>query len=375
MLHFGVLDETLLTNEQLAYLDSIYHKRLFYHSPVPVMTLPYFLKKINDGEIGPSMTELGQTFKNYLTAKPRTSKKNKTAESDIEIADTKECRLDFEINHVINTAYRTVFGTINTAFPILCSDLIVGDMSHLMLDPKKLMDHILKYREIEFSMFYRETVAKLKYGNEIIKQEIIPNFVIYPITGSKIMMWQEIDGTSRYTQGRFFTPIFFNGNLDQTLLTALAHFRWELQRQIAGANWMDPVEGGMTGIYYDYITYFQKNPNLSLETKEKLKEFVKKLRTERDRFAADYLFWMEYEYQGIPKLNKVAREIFYKFCPFHKADRDKISRFPAFDGLEMKYENIKNRTILKIESRTKKYKKAGATVPPELIDYLQFLKL
>ena len=375
MLHFGVLDETLLTNEQLAYLDTVYHKRLFYHNPIPVMTLPYFLKKINDGEIGPSMTELGQTFKNYLSTSPRSSKKNKSIDSDVKIADTNECRLDFEANQVISTAYRTVFGTINTAFPILCNDLIVGDISNLILEPKKLMDNILKFRDIDFSMFYRETVAKLKYGNEIIKQEILPNFVLYPITGSKIMMWQEIDGTSRYTQGRFFAPIYFNGNLDQILLTAIAHYRWELQRQIAGANWMDPVEGGMTGIYYDYITYFQKNPNLSLETKDKLKDFVKKLRTERDRFAADYLNWMEYEHQGIPKLNRVAREIFYKFCPFHKADRDNISKFPAFDGLEMKYENIKNRIILKIESRTKKYMKAGATVPPELIDYLHFLKL
>ena len=53
--------------------------------------------------------------------------------------------------------------------------------------------------------------------------------------------------------------------------------------------WGDPIEGGVTGEYFDYVNNFRKNSKLSTEAKEKIRDRFKALRTNRDRFADDYL--------------------------------------------------------------------------------------
>ncbi|MEJ2372664.1 MAG: hypothetical protein P8Y16_02500, partial [Sulfurimonas sp.] len=101
-----------------------------------------------------------------------------------------------------------------------------------------------------------------------------------------------LDGPKRDSVGRCFLPVFFNGDKQKTILSSVGHFIWELHRVIAGANWMSPEDGGITGAYYDYITFYKKNPNLTPAVKDRLKEFVRKHRSDRDRFTSDYLNWV-----------------------------------------------------------------------------------
>ena len=85
-------------------------------------------------------------------------------------------------------------------------------------------------------------------------------------------MWQEMINNMRSTRGRLVLPILFNGDIEKATIKAFAHFRWELNKVIAGANWMDPTEGGLVGSYYDYSQYYEKNyKELSLEAKELIK--------------------------------------------------------------------------------------------------------
>ena len=43
------------------------------------------------------------------------------------------------------------------------------------------------------------------------------------------------------------------------MIRAIGGFRWELCRSSKGALWADPVEGGITGAFYDYVTFYKKN--------------------------------------------------------------------------------------------------------------------
>ena len=38
----------------------------------------------------------------------------------------------------------------------------------------------------------------------------------------------------------------------------MASFRWEINRAIKGPSWADPVDGGITGLYIDYIEFYKK---------------------------------------------------------------------------------------------------------------------
>ncbi|MBN2735576.1 MAG: cyclic nucleotide-binding domain-containing protein [Spirochaetales bacterium] len=372
MLHFGALDESLIQPKHMELLDKSFTKNLYVDSSVPVMTLPYFLDKIHRGEVNPSLTDMGESFRDVLKRQEREKHSKKNKEEFFE--DRPEDRVKFEIRKMVSSAYRMVFGSIHTAFPILCSEALMGRPEELFLDPQEVADIVNFLKQRDFSMFFRENVVHLKYGTDIILKEVVPNFILFPVYGTKMIMWQELDGPKRDSVGRCFLPTFFSGDKQKALLSAVGHFIWELHRVIAGANWMSPVDGGITGAYYDYITFYKKNPNLTPAVKDRLKEFVRKHRSDRDRFTSDYMNWVLNEYEGIPKLNNVAREIFYKFRPFPKAERERLCQRPVFGNLEMKYMNITRRNLLKIEGRIRKYEKSSEEVPKELSDYYDFLQ-
>jgi len=139
--------------------------------------------------------------------------------------------------------------------------------------------------------------------------------------------------------------------------------------------WGDPIEGGLTGEYFDYINTFKKMSKLSQEAKEKIAEKFKSLRTNRDRFADDYLNWVLYEKDGIMKLNTVVREMFFKHIPFTKDIRDRLFNMPAFMQSATRYKNIHTREVLAYQRRFQKYKREDGTLPPEIAKFFEFLDM
>ena len=77
MLHLGVIDERLLSREELIEIDKLYAGTLFVDYEIPVMTLPYFLEKIYKGEISPSMTGMGDLFSTLLQSQKKTHSQRK----------------------------------------------------------------------------------------------------------------------------------------------------------------------------------------------------------------------------------------------------------------------------------------------------------
>jgi hypothetical protein len=138
---------------------------------------------------------------------------------------------------------------------------------------------------------------------------------------------------------------------------------------------MDPVDGGFIGAYYDYINFYKKNPNLTPETKELIRDFIKRTRSDKERFTKDYIMWMNFESEGRIKLNSVARDIFYRYCPFRKDFRAELAKKPLYTNLNTKYQNRTRKKILKTESRIRKFEKSEESLPQDIADYMKFLKM
>lgn len=373
MLHFGVVDETLLSEEDLKIIDEAYSQMLYVEEPLPAMTLPYFLEKIYTGDANPSINEMGEGFRETIKRQEKMSNKERESSAYI-YQDTAEDKVRYEIRQVSIELSKILYGSKRKSLPILTSQVLGGGLSRMLFSPEACSEAGEKFHFRDFSLFYREVVSKHRFGTDIVQKEVLPYFVVYPVAGNRMMMWQELDGTKKESPARFMIPLYFSEKIDEGIGNLLAQFRWELSRSVAGANWMDPVEGGLSGAYYDYIAFYRKNPKLSSAHKEKLKEFIKKTRSDRDRFSSDYITWVLYEYEGKVRFNPVVREIFYRFVPFDTQAREQIAKKPLYADLETKLQNRRRKEILKLESRIKKFEKSGETLPREMEDYMEFLK-
>ncbi len=166
------------------------------------------------------------------------------------------------------------------------------------------------------------------------------------------------------------------GDIKKSLSHSFALFRWELNRTIKGGMWADPIEGGLTGAYSDYVQFFKKNSKLSTEAKARLSDRLKGLRNNvREMFAEDYYLWLFYEKQKIMKLNPVVRDMFYRYLPFKKDIRDELEKMPAFQDSAMRFKNIRTRVILGQTSKFRKYLDPVNGYPPEIQHYLDFLQM
>lgn len=376
MLTFGFLDDELLTPEQLSDLNDLGRIRE-RESKAPIYHEYEFLSKIYAGAEEPSITEMGLNYEAFLREQEKYQKKGKPGEGrgDRGSEDENLNKTLHEIQQRLASASAVCSGSTATAFPILYSELVRGNMRNLYQSKDKVDSLIKKLADIDFSLFWRETVLKLDSAREIIKEEILPYFVLLPICGSKTFLWQELSGNSKRSMGRIMVPILFTGDIERSMMHTFACFRWELNRSIKGAMWADPIEGGLSGEYFDYVNTFKKNSKLSPEMKEKIALRFKSLRTNRDRFADDYMLWVEYEREGIMKLNTVVREMFFKHVPFKREIRDQLENMPAFNKSANRYRNVQNREIVSYENRFKKYLDATGSYPGPIEKYMNFLKM
>lgn len=124
----------------------------------------------------------------------------------------------------------------------------------------------------------------------------IPPFVILiPSYGDFGFCWEPFDRYNRVTsRGRIAVPMYAK-NLQIAILTAVADLRWQVAKEKASYYWM---EEGLTGNYYQW---FQAQ-----RVRGDVKEY----------FINDYLLWILKESDGIQKLNKEVRSVFWRHMPF-----------------------------------------------------------
>ena len=363
-LYFSFIDEKTITEQQLEFIyNSLNIFTSNQNTEYSIITLYDYLLKIYNKEEEPSLSERGE-FRKLVTKYFGKNQK--------QVVDSPKGRLEFEIDNMVNMSMRITSNNIRAFIPYLNEKSFKGVLSQILVTPKKLDVYLKRINAVDFSLFYRELTWKIPGKSELIKKEVKPYLILLPNSGLRVQMWQELVYNMRSSRARFLIPIIFNGDLLKNLIFSCGHFRWNLNKAMV-SNWMDPVEGGLTGAYYDYEMSYKKNPDLTIEAKEKIKKQISSIKIDRNRFAHDYYEWLVFESEGVPKLNKILRKIFYRLVPFPRNIRDNISKLPVYSELDRKFNIIRDRDFKKIEARFKKYMDAGQ-MPEDLKAFLELMQ-
>jgi len=132
---------------------------------------------------------------------------------------------------------------------------------------------------------------------------IEPFVVILPCYGDQGVCWEPFDRYNRHTSRSRLAVPMYPKNLRVAVATAVADMRWQAAKEKASYYWM---EEGLTGQYYQWFV------------KQKLKGDVKEF------FIQDYIIWVSKESEGIQKLDKEVRGIFWRLMPFTQPIKDKL---------------------------------------------------
>ena len=112
---------------------------------------------------------------------------------------------------------------------------------------------------------------------------------------------------------------------------------------------------------------------MSPEAKEKVKNtLVKSKNNYREVFVKDYQSWIHHESKGSFRLNKVSRNIIFKYCPFAKNIREELKVNPMYKTMFERYDIMNGRTVRRIEMLYDRYRKKGGEITRDLQRNLDF---
>ncbi len=130
---------------------------------------------------------------------------------------------------------------------------------------------------------------------------IVPHTIIIPCYGDKGICWEPFERFNRATsRGRIAVPMFPK-DLKLAVIYALGDLRWNVAKEKAAHYWM---EEGLTGYYYQWFSSQKKRGDVRLS------------------FLEDYVLWITKEVDGVQKLDKEVRGIFWRHIPFSQPVKD-----------------------------------------------------
>jgi hypothetical protein len=351
------MDEKLLTTEQTLLIYKLTGKE--YSEKGSVHNIKNWLTMICEMERDPSINEFGQDYNDIF----REMKKHGqiTDKEKAQYDNNVNGRVEYEIRNMLRINHKLCQGQISMYFPILHKDAITRNLPKALITPEMVAQSLNKIMDVDFSAFHREIHFKdpsKGIEKELIMKQILPDIILIPVFGSRGLMWQEISVRNRNTPGRFLIPAFLDENLDDLLIKLVGQFRWELCRTMMGSAWNDVSQSSITSDYTDYIQFYKKNRDLSEDAKEKIRMQILKYHNKtRDLFTSDYETWVINEAKGNVRLNKVARSIFYRNCPFSKPIREQMERQPMYTDIATQFKFQRAKLARELENRYSKYAK------------------
>jgi hypothetical protein len=124
---------------------------------------------------------------------------------------------------------------------------------------------------------------------------IVPHVILLPCYGDIGICWEPFERKNRSSsRGRMALPMFPK-DISYSVLFALGDLRWQVAKEKAQHYWM---EEGITGKYYQWFD--------STKQKGDVKE----------AFIRDYVLWLTKESEGMQKLEREVRGIFWREMPF-----------------------------------------------------------
>ncbi|MDK2839018.1 MAG: hypothetical protein PWQ83_553 [Thermosipho sp. (in: thermotogales)] len=185
-------------------------------------------------------------------------------------------------------------GRLGNRFLVLTSIFLNGINA---IGSKDLIESKLnEFEKIDYKIFERKirgTSIKLK-----------PYFIIVPGYGDYGFCWEPFEGLNVISgRGRVVIPMFPK-NIDVAILSALGDYRLKAAKELAFGRWM---EEGLTGEIYNYL--------MDNKIRERIDEF----------FVKRYILWILKESNGVQKLEKEIREIFWRYVEFPEEIKAKLS--------------------------------------------------
>ena len=366
-LRYGLLSEKLVTAdiiEQLCRIDNSQSGSSFCH----VYDMKEWLTAILSGEKEPSKNEFDMNYDEYLRDLKKRGSITAAAMSEMQ-RDTRK-KLQFEIDNMFRNNHRLVNGQITVFVPFLYTEGINSSLDSSFLSKDKINGALNRIRQLDYSAFYRPILFKSEnpvFQKEYIQEEVGPDIIVFPGSGTRGIMWQELSNPRRNSSARFLFPSFFEGDLERMVIQVTGSFRWELCRTMQGVYWNNIQIKSLTSEYSDFLQFYRKNRELSEERKEKLKLQIQKHRNNsREVFASDYEIWIRHESRGGMMLSKPVREIMATYCPFNRKLREELANQPLFRDASARFQRELAKKCREYDLKFRAWEKDGVSIPEEI---------
>lgn len=374
--NFGFMDAALLGEKNTNALYNMTDSLGLFQSD-HIYTVYEWLSNIYHGKKEPSRNEFDLDYKGYLAEQRRSGEI--TDAQLIAYRDDKKRKVEFEIHNMFQSGHRITYGKISTFCPVIGEYDLINTVEKMAVTAERIENAINKVRQLDYSILFREVMfsdPEKGINQEWIMKEILPDVILMPDAGNRAMMWQETSGAKSDTPARFIFPILTAADLDEQMVENMGRYRWEICRRIQGVYWNDIREKSLTSEYCDYIQFYRKNHDLSADAKEKIKTALARARNSyREVFVKDYQNWIKYESQGSFRLNKVAREVLIRYCPFSKEVRQSLLSNPIYQQAFTRLDAENKRKLQRTTALYDKYQAAGGKLTTDLMENLHFYQM
>ena len=373
-INFGYVDSSLCGYDNALEL---YHISERFHGNLDrgIFTILEWMKAIYTGLRQPSRNEFEQDYQGYIRSLIRENRID--AQEEKAMLEDSKGKVVYELENMLPTVNKITFGRILSYCPILLEENLYKSIDSMLMSIQVVESAFDKISAVDYSAFYHESVFEDYKLNvkEQVYSDIRPDIILMPNVGSRGILWQEIEGLRRDTPGRMMISILHQESLDKTFLRMVGEFRWEMCKREQGMRWNDVSSHSLTADYCDYIQFYAKNRDLSLEAKDKIKENLKRNKNNyREMFIYDYIQYMVYETNGSSRLNKVARSILFKYCPPGEVSRNLLRGNAIFEESLSKLHVTTAARLHRLEQVENKYKSAGKPFPEELAMQYSLIK-
>lgn len=372
-LYFGYVDEDLAGTKNAATLYRMLPS-MTDNSTFGVYTFYHWLLAIFRGEKEPSRNEFDQDYTDFIHKQKMSG--TVTEQDLMALERNSMSKVNYELQNMFPSVNKITYGRISTFCPIFTAESAQKDLESAYVTVSKLAKASELVRKVDYSAFYREGLDMDHIdvmGKIPVHSEYVPDVILFPNAGIRTVMWQEIEGKKRNTPGRMCFSLFHMEDLTTSYLRMTAEFRWELCKRIQGARWNDVSEASLTSEYFDYIQFYRKNHDLSNEAKERIRNGLMQTKNSfREMFVRDYIQWVVYEGNGSPRLNKVARKIFFTYCPFTSEICEKLDSNPMYAELLSRHKLQRAQKKHQLEMLRKKLWNSGTAVPETLEQELAY---
>ena len=222
--------------------------------------------------------------------------------------DSESLRSEFQ---VLRQMAKMSVGRQGNHFPILMKSYFRPSLSGIATR-ENVIKELAAIEGLDPQLFHRAFKGQTN--------RIVPNVILLPCYGDDGVCWEPFERRNRASsRGRIGVPMYPK-KVNEAVITAVADLRWQVAKERAQHHWM---EEGITGRYYQWFS------------EHKMKGDVK------DAFVRDYVLWITAESQGMQKLDREVRGVFWRMMPFPQEIKDQLkNRGFVYNELYKKDQNI-----------------------------------